>query len=191
MSPRLLPSYAVGMDDSHLAALDEALAPVPGMLDMEASGFGAESYPIEVGYVLPDGRSYCSLIRPQPEWTHWDAQAETVHGISRETLLAHGRDVREIALQMNGQLRDQTVYCDGWAHDYPWLQAMFEAAGMTPAFRLENLRILLSDREAAYWNVLKKQVAREMHMRRHRASADAKLLQRTLIRLRDPLPSRF
>jgi hypothetical protein len=165
--------------------------PAPAVLDMEASGFGRESYPIEVGYVLSDGRSYCSLIRPLPGWTHWDEAAERVHRIARTTVQTHGRDVVEIARHVNDDLHGQVVYCDGWAHDYTWLATLFDAAGLTPSFRLENLRVLLSEREAAYWNVLKQQVAHEMRLQRHRASADAKLLQRTLMRLRDPLPSRF
>jgi hypothetical protein len=45
---------------------------VPAVLDVEASGFGAGSYPIEIGYIASDGTSYCTLIRPAPSWTHWD-----------------------------------------------------------------------------------------------------------------------
>lgn len=159
----------------------------PAMLDIEASGFGRDSYPVEVGFVLPDGRSWCTLIRPRPEWTHWDPAAEKVHRISRATAVAHGRDVADVARQLNERLRGQTLYCDGWAHDFTWLAALFEAAGQTPRFKLDNLRALLSDREAASWAVLKQQVATEMRMPRHRASADAKLLQLTLMRLRGPL----
>ena len=58
-------------------------APAPGLptiLDIEASGFGPGSYPIEVGLVLPDGDAWCSLIRPEPGWLHWDPSAEQVHG---------------------------------------------------------------------------------------------------------------
>jgi hypothetical protein len=43
---------------------------VPSILDVEASGFGAGSYPIEIGYISGDGSSYCTLIRPAPTWTH-------------------------------------------------------------------------------------------------------------------------
>jgi len=53
-----------------------AAAEVHAILDVEASGFGAGSYPIEVGYVFGDGRSYCTLIRPVSSWTHWDAKAK-------------------------------------------------------------------------------------------------------------------
>ena len=158
------------------------------MLDIEASGFGRNSYPIEVGFVLPDGRSYCSLIRPAPEWTHWDPQAERIHRIPLDTAVRHGRDVVEVATQLNRALRGMTLYCDGWAHDYVWLSVLFDAAGLTPAFRLENLRILLTDQQAERWSALKASVQREMRVQRHRASTDARVLQRTLLLALQPEP---
>ena len=154
------------------------------VLDIEASGFGRRSYPIEVGFVLPDGRSYCSLIRPAADWTHWDPQAEDVHHISLQTAIRHGRDVVEVATTLNQTLRGMTLYCDGWAHDYVWLNVLFDAAGATPAFRLEHVRALLTDAQAARWAALKDQVSVELKLQRHRASADARVLQRTLSLLR-------
>ena len=162
----------------------------PAVLDIEASGFGSESYPIEVGFVLSDGQSYCTLIRPAPNWTHWDPAAQKVHHIKLETVIQHGRDVVEVATQLNERLHGLTVYCDGWAHDYVWLGVLFEAAGQSPSFKLENLRALLTEQEAAFWRVVKTQVTTEMRLPRHRASSDAKVLQRTLMRLRAPLPQR-
>lgn len=159
-------------------------AATPTMLDVEASGFGRKSYPIEVGFVLPDGRTYCTLIRPEPDWTHWDAQAEATHHISRAIVVERGLPVQEVARCINRQLAGQTVYSDGWANDYSWLGALFDAADMTPSFRLENLRALLSEGEADQWHRVKAQVAQEQATQRHRASADAKLLQLTLLRLR-------
>jgi hypothetical protein len=171
--------------------LDPAPAPdAPAVLDIEASGFGPDSYPIEIGFVLPDGQDYCSLVRPAPGWTHWDPAAERVHRIALATVIRHGRDVVEVATQLNLRLSGLTVYCDGWAHDYAWLGVLFEAAGLNPSFRLENLRLLLSEREAAFWAIVKQQVTTEMRLQRHRASSDAKILQHTLIRLRAPLPAR-
>ena len=41
----------------------------PPILDVEASGFGPGSYPIEIGYVLGDGTAYCTLISPAISWT--------------------------------------------------------------------------------------------------------------------------
>jgi hypothetical protein len=168
----------------------DATPDAPAVLDIEASGFGRDSYPVEVGFVLPDGQSYCTLIRPAPGWTHWDHAAERIHRIPLQTAIAHGRDVIEVATQLNQRLHGLTLYCDGWANDYVWLSVLYEAAGLRPAFKLDNLRALLTEQEAAFWSVVKKQVTTEMRLQRHRASSDAKILQRTLMRLRAPLPQR-
>ena len=156
----------------------------PAILDMEASGFGKTSYPIEVGYALPDGQTYCTLIRPAPAWTHWDTSAEALHHISRAAVLEHGRDIKDVAQHLNEHLCGRTIYSDGWANDYTWLAALFDAAGKRPAFKLDNLRALLNEHEAAHWHVVKEQVAREQSLQRHRASSDARVLQLTLKRLR-------
>ncbi len=167
------------------------------MLDLEASGFGRGSYPIEVGFVLPDGEAVCSLIRPPPHWTHWDPAAERVHGIAHERLLAQGRPVREVAELLNARLGGLTVYSDNWGFDYTWLGRLHDEAGIFPAYRLEHLRRLLSDAEAARWHEAKQQVEGRLKLRRHRASTDARLLQCTLAYLRgqhlgpDPLDGRL
>ena len=75
-------------------------ATVPGLptiLDIEASGFGPGSYPIEVGFVTGDGKAWCSLVRPEADWRHWDDKAAAMHGITREHVEQHGRGVEEIA----------------------------------------------------------------------------------------------
>ena len=162
----------------------------PAVLDIEASGFGVGSYPIEVGFVLPDGQSYCSLIQPEPTWLHWDPQAQKVHGISQKMLATHGRSVQEVARQLNDRLRGRTLYTDAWLHDYTWLATLYEAADCTPSFKLDDLRSLLTEVEAAHWSVVKRQVTTELRLQRHRASSDARILQSTLIRLRAPLPNR-
>ncbi len=158
--------------------------PAPTVLDVEASGFGRNSYPIEIGFVLPDGHAYCTLIRPEAHWTHWDVQAEATHHISRALLVERGVAVPEVARAINTQLAGQTVYTDGWANDYSWLGALFDAADMSPAFKLENLRALLDDQQADQWHTVKALVSSERGVQRHRASADARLLQLTLLRLR-------
>jgi hypothetical protein len=157
---------------------------LPIVVDIEASGFGRDSYPIEIGYVLPEGDTYCSLIQPEAAWTHWDGDAERLHGITRSATVAFGRPPREVARQLNRMLAGQTAYTDGWANDYTWMGALFDAAGLTPAFKLDNLRALLTDAEAERWHTVKDQVCTELGLTRHRASTDARLLQLTLRRLR-------
>jgi len=157
----------------------------PTVLDIEASGLGRSSYPIEVGFVLPDGHAYCTLVHPEPEWTHWDSSAAALHRITRELLHERGLPAKEVAKRLNAQLAGQIVYSDGWANDYTWLNALFEAAEMTPRFKLENLRSLLTDAEADQWHTVKAQISSERGNQRHRASSDARLLQLTLQRLRN------
>jgi hypothetical protein len=158
--------------------------PTPTVLDVEASGFGRNSYPIEIGFVLPNGHAYCTLIRPETHWTHWDAQAEATHHIPRALIEARGIPVLQVALTINAQLAGLTVYSDGWANDFSWLGALFEAADMSPSFKLENLRALLDEEEADMWHTVKAEISSERGVQRHRASADARLLQLTLQRLR-------
>lgn len=160
--------------------IPEAATDLPCVLDIEASGFGRASYPIEVGWVLPDGRARCTLVRPAAHWTHWDTQAEQVHGIARATLLAHGRAVTEVADWLNGELGGRTVYCDGWAHDYPWLAALFEEAGAAPLFRLESAQALLPEPRLAQLDAAHRRARAELGLTRHRASNDARALQRAL-----------
>lgn len=157
---------------------------LPTILDLEASGFGRGSYPIEVGFVAQDGSLFCSLIQPAPGWEHWDTSAETLHGISRDLLQRHGKPVVWVATELNRRLAGQTVYCDGWAHDYPWLARLFDEAERTPAFRLEDVRTLLSERELGGWDRSMRALREELRPERHRASSDALLLQLCVQRVR-------
>ncbi len=157
---------------------------LPAILDIEASGFGRGSYPIEIGFVDPHGALFCSLIQPEPDWVHWDASAEQLHGIQRALLLQHGKPAAWVAEEVNKRLAGQTVYCDAWGHDYAWLSRLYDAAERSPSFKLEDLRYLLTEDEAARWHATNHAVRERQALRRHRASSDAKLLQLTLAELR-------
>ena len=149
-------------------------------LDIEASGFGRLSYPIDGGYVRDDGQAWCTLIRPLPEWTHWDDAAARMHGISREALLMHGRSPAAVARALNQGLGGRTVYCDGWAHDYTWLAALFEAAGFPPSFKLESVQRLLDDQHLPALDPALQRLRAAGAPQRHRASSDARVLQQAL-----------
>jgi DNA polymerase III epsilon subunit-like protein len=153
------------------------------VIDIEASGFGARSYPIEVGFVRADGRAFCTLVRPQPHWTHWDAAAQKVHGISRETLLRHGRAVAEVVQRLDDDLAGLTVYCDGWAHDFPWLAALYEEVNRSPGFRLQSVNMLLDDTLREKLPQARREALAALGLSRHRASSDARALQWALQRL--------
>ncbi len=152
---------------------------LPVVLDVEASGFGAGSYPIEVGVALPDGTTRCYLIRPAPEWTHWDAAAESVHRITRTILASHGKPLREVAERLNGDLRGLTVYSDAWGYDRSWIARLFDAADLPQHFRLESLRSLMTDAQLSCWDAARREVQESLGVVRHRASADALVIQKT------------
>ena len=154
----------------------------PCIMDIEASGFGAGSYPIEIGAVWSHDQAYCSLIAPAPSWRHWEPQAEQVHGITRSTLLAHGKPALVVAADLNRCLRGQTVYTDAWYHDYQWLARLFDEADSRPLFHLQDLRTLLDEAAMAAWHATREQVMQELQLSRHRASNDARVLQLTLMR---------
>lgn len=151
--------------------------PLPALLDIEASGFGAGSYPIEVGFCDRSGQLFCTLVQPEPDWQHWDEGAAALHGIERSLLATHGKPAAWVAQQLNQRLAGQTVYCDAWGHDYPWLSRLFDAADSVPSFKLEDLRALLRDDQAARWDATVAAVRQELSIGRHRASSDAKVLQ--------------
>ena len=157
---------------------------LPVFLDIEASGFGAGSYPIEVGCVLPDGRTLCCLVRPPEQWRHWDASAESIHHITPDVLMQHGLPVEEVVCRLDEALRGREVYSDAWGNDYAWLSRLYDEADRVPRFHLRSLRELLNEDEAARWHGVKQAVAEELHTTRHRASNDARVLQTTYARLR-------
>lgn len=152
----------------------------PPIIDVEASGFGSASYPIEVGVALPDGHGYCSLIAPAPGWVYWDAGAERVHGVTREILVRQGRPAKEVAHDINALLHGQVVYCDSWYHDFTWLSRLFDAGDSVQTFQLEDVRSLLTQSQADNWLATKARIMRELGLDRHRASNDARVLQATL-----------
>lgn len=156
---------------------------MPCVIDIEASGFGRSSYPIEVGYVLPDSSAVCMLIKPVSDWRHWDESAAGTHRITRSLLLQHGRAPREVAQRINQDLAGFTVYCDGWAHDFVWLAVLFDEAGLSPSFRLESVNRLLSDSQLARLDEVRRNVMLETGLKRHRASNDARVLQTALHRV--------
>jgi hypothetical protein len=151
----------------------------PFIIDVEASGFGSSSYPIEIGVALNDGRKFCTLISPAPDWTHWDDEAEKVHKVTRDTLKTYGKPIQEVADQLNEMLAGMTLYSDGWVVDKPWLTTLFHAAGRPMKFSVSPLEMILSEKQMAAWHETKDKVSIEMNLARHRASNDAWIIQET------------
>ena len=151
----------------------------PLIIDIEASGFGDDSYPIEVGVALDDGEKYCTLIAPDPCWTHWDKEAEDIHHVTREMLEVHGSPIDDVAAQLNKLLAGKTLFTDGWVVDKPWLITLFHAARRQMQFSVSPLEMILSEGQMGIWQDTKKKVIEELELTRHRASNDAWIIQET------------
>ena len=156
----------------------------PIVIDIEASGFGAGSYPIEVGLVLPDGAAHCFLVLPYDEWTQWDEAAEKLHGLKRETVERFGMDGGYVARQLNKHLQGQTVYTDTWESDQAWLDLLFERAGIEPQFTSAPLAEIMTEAQELDWEKTLDEVIAESGLKRHRASADARIVQTTWLKTR-------
>lgn len=155
---------------------------LPAIIDIEASGFGRASYPIEVGIAMPDGKSCCHIIKPDSSWIFWDESAEAIHGISREVLLSSGEQPVAVARALNKLLRGETIYTDAWGHDTSWLGKLYDLTGIRQLFKLDSLRALMTEQQASLWHPTKDRVIKDLHLRRHRASIDALILQETFKR---------
>jgi len=128
-------------------------------LDFEASALAEGGYPIEAAWVFEDGRSETHLIRPAPDWTVWDPQAEAIHRVSHDQLLEEGADHADVAARMLDQLSGHALYVTAPSWDGQWLSLLLRAAGLPR----HALRLMDSDeahREAAL-NVLEVMGVRE------------------------------
>ena len=157
---------------------------LPIIIDVEASGFGRGSYPIEIGLAMPDRKIHTFLIRPEEGWTHWDESAAELHQISRDQLLSKGAPASDVAQGLNDLLRGQTIYSDAWGFDSSWVGKLFNAAGFYQRFKVEALNKMLTQEEMNQWQQTRQEVTASLGLMTHRAGNDAQLLQEVYFRIK-------
>jgi hypothetical protein len=115
-------------------------------IDLEASGLGPASWPIEVGWCFDGGAPETMLIRPDGEWPHeaWDDQAARLHGLAYDGLEASGLPVGEVCAHLNLTLEGAAVYSDAPDWDGFWLYRLYAAAGVRQRFSLCDFGDLLT-----------------------------------------------
>lgn len=153
----------------------------PYIVDVEASGFGPDSYPIEIGVVKSDKQRYCTLVQPHEDWQHWSEDAEELHGISRETLASSGKPIDAVCEELNEFLKDEYVFSDAWSHDQGWLDKLYRIADIRPSFSVRAIEFILNEAQLRVWDLTKQRICAEHQAQRHRASYDAHLIQLTYI----------
>jgi hypothetical protein len=152
----------------------------PVVLDIEASGFGADSYPIEIGVALADGTEHSWLIKPLNHWQHWRQEAQAVHGLSREYLHDEGLPPAQVADALNELLLQQTAYSDAWGFDRSWLAKLFHDTGRYQGFKLDAIFTLLNEDQLHRWRSCRETVTLRTGLKPHRAGSDATMIQQTL-----------
>ena len=157
---------------------------MPAIIDLEASGFGRGSYPIEVGIALADGSVHALLIKPANGWDHWDEKAEAIHGITRDYLQEHGKTPREVAIFLNDLCSGLTLYSDAWSFDSSWLGRLFDEAEIIQRFKLDTLTRLLSEDDMSVWSDTKDAMVTQLGLEMHRAANDVMLLRETYKKLK-------
>lgn len=107
-------------------------------LDIEASSLlSPHSYPIEIGWVAADlSAGYVAMIRPEPDWTDWSAEAESIHGLAPDAIRRVGEPATEVASALNNMLSGANIATDSPGTDARWLQRLFVAADIPAAIPL-------------------------------------------------------
>lgn len=152
----------------------------PCIGDIESSGLGDRSYPIEIAWSTPEGAVHSWLVRPEHLWIYWDLAAEELHHIAYVDLKQYGKPAREIAEEMNADLNGQVLYFDGGAFDRFWLDKLYEVANLKPAFTMGDFNELLASigcNTAAKRLAAEAETLKRIGDRRHRAWADVEYLQ--------------
>ncbi|TXR53598.1 hypothetical protein [Reinekea thalattae] len=152
---------------------------IPAILDIEASGFGKGSYPIEIGVATESGETFSWLVKPEDDWVHWNEEAAELHKISRQELFEKGLSCREIAQLLNEKFEGQTIYSDGWGVDSGWLALLFYTAGQSMYFKLDTLPKVMTQFQLEHWDLTKELLREKYGWQHHRAGIDAHLLQLT------------
>lgn len=109
-------------------------------IDIEASSL-RKGFPVEVAWCAANlERAATYLIRPEPGWLDqydWSAEAESMHGITRDLLEAQGLGAAEVAERLAEDLDGADVGSNNPAFDGGWLTVLY---GGDPPFGLREIR---------------------------------------------------
>jgi DNA polymerase III alpha subunit (gram-positive type) len=165
------PSLSVNLNPKN-CALDEFV-----MLDVEASGLGHSSYPVEVAFASSTGAQANFLIKPTTDWLEkgeWDKSAEKLHGLSQQQLLQKGDNIVSVAQQLNKYLCSKLVLCNDLTFDGFWLTQLFQAANTSVTFHLIDLSDLFDFWGEEKAHLYKEEYGKTLNTNEHRALPDAK-----------------
>ncbi len=147
--------------------------PEIAFIDLEASGLGAKSWPIEAGWCYGSGKPQAMLIKPDEAWPldQWDEKAFALHGISYDLLVQSGEAAQDVCEALNQALAGKTVYSDAPDWDGFWFYRLFQAAGVRQQFSLRDFYDVFKNMPADQLDAIVEK-ANERAPRAHRAIPD-------------------
>lgn len=145
-------------------------------IDFEASCLPrhGRSFPIEVG-IAGEGLARSWLIRPDDSWESWDwtAEAEALHGLSRERIRQEGQPAGIVLGELAAATDGRRVIADSLIDQY-WLDTLAQAVGQARPFRIEHVSTLFDEQGADEARIAAAVAhADGQGSMRHRAAGDA------------------
>jgi len=130
----------------------------PLFLDIEASSYDDDAFPVSLAWSLPDGRIKTVLVMPDESW-NLDEVERLPFDIQH--YYDQGFSTSDIAHEINIDLDGSTVYVDGIDPDELWLEKIFEACGIEPTFELARMDDLFIGHEYASQLEIKNAIAQQ------------------------------
>jgi len=154
-------------------------------LDFEASSLARGGFPVEVAWVFDTaaGEHESHLIRPAPDWREWSAEAEAIHGLSREQLEREGAPHGAVARRMVEALSGHALFASAPSWDGQWLSLLLRTAG------LPRRALRLRDTEEARAAAVRAALAGSTLDPAARAEAERRLLLEAAAAIRDGQPA--
>jgi len=154
-------------------------------LDIEASGLGPDSWPIEVGlaWIVDQAvQTWSSLIRPEPDWDPdaWSDQSAIIHNIPREDLDAAPKAI-DVAHEVMERIAARHVISDAPGFDRMWMQRIFEAIDIVPPAFMHIDKVVASACNGDRNTVRRVLAQLDEEPRPHRAGADAARLAAAIL----------
>ena len=141
------------------------------ILDIEASGFSDESYPVEIAWVSLDKTFHDSfLVKPDEDWSYWDEMSQYIHGLCR-SVLQLGISPQDSAERLNKILLDKQVYSDAVQWDTFWIDRLYQKTDQKRDWQIIDIREIYDNYDLSYVN------PGEMH----RALSDADAIANSLL----------
>lgn len=108
----------------------------PRFLVLETSSYEEDAYPIAASWSIASGELKAVLIRPEDEWTQWDASSEDQHGITRQQIEMVGESVLDVIRELADDVDKQPVYVSEPYLYEKWLNTLYGAYGAEPPFEI-------------------------------------------------------